>query len=94
MKQPEENKIGDPSSEAIDHAKRLIALKWTKETNVYIIAGTWQAGYVAAQIDYASCPYEQEVKRLRYALETLRHGIFESEQAVNDFIDEALNQQS
>lgn len=47
----DKKKIGDPSPEAIEYAKRLIALKWTKETNVDTIACTWQAGYIFGQID-------------------------------------------
>lgn len=39
------------SEEAIDHARRMIALKWTKETNVERIAGTWDAGYLFGQLD-------------------------------------------
>lgn len=50
----EKKKIGEPSPQAIDFAERMIALKWTRETNVDTIAGTWQAGYVAAQLDLAS----------------------------------------
>lgn len=50
-KEVEQKKIGDPSPEAIGFAKRRIALKWTKETNVDTVACTWQAGYVHAQID-------------------------------------------
>jgi hypothetical protein len=48
----EKKMIGEPSPQAIDHAKRLIALRWTTEKNIDTIAGTWQAGYVAAQLDY------------------------------------------
>lgn len=69
--QPEEKKmIGDPSPQAIDFAKRMIALKWTKETNVDVVAGNWQAGYVRAQVEaneYAT-QLKEENQRLREAL--------------------------
>lgn len=54
MKSIEQKKIGEPSPEAIDFAKRMIALKWTKETNVDTIASCWQAGYLFGQIDSGS----------------------------------------
>lgn len=42
----------------------------------------WKEGYDAAA---------ERAKILTEALKTLRHGIFKDEKAVNDFIDEALN---
>lgn len=56
----ENKKIGDPSPEAIAFAKRMIALKWTKETNVDTIASCWQAGYVHSQIDANKIAKEDE----------------------------------
>jgi hypothetical protein len=50
----EKKMIGEPSPQAVEHARRLIALGWTKETRIDTIAGTWQAGYVAAQLDYSA----------------------------------------
>lgn len=71
-------KIGEPSTQAIEFAERMIALKWTKETRVDIVAGNWQAGYVAAQVDaqQQTAQAEKEILRLKGLLKNLVEGIW------------------
>jgi hypothetical protein len=69
---PASQPVGEPSPEAIKHAKRLIALKWTKETNVDTIAGTWQAGYIFGKMDAAKEGQPDELLEARKEIERLK----------------------
>jgi hypothetical protein len=82
-------KVGDPSPEAISFAKRMIALKWTKETNVETVAGMWQAGYVHAKVDqrktFESMEKEQQIDTLKLLMGLVRTGYSQATLEVCDF---------
>lgn len=75
------------SSEAIDFAKRMIALGWTKETDIKVIAGSWQAGYIFGQIDK-----EQQIARLLVAKEAENKRLREALEKSKNFLEDIVHE--